>query len=271
MNRKKKISQIKDKPYYDVILYIIITYTITWTILFPLSYYYNTLDVFIRELWHSCGALGPAIAGLLVIYKQEKRLGLGKLKRSLFQYAGIGLLLFSLSPLIILILSIFFEYLFGFFDIYQFIQTNNLVNFSAFLIFIIPSLSYGIFEEIGWRGYLLPALQKKNDAFTSSIIVAIIWWLWHFPLFFYRYDIFFAIFFMLPLMVFGSITFTFLYNQSNGSLILVIIFHVCYDLTTSHQISIIAIILTSILFIFIGIRAIKFYGKATLSRRKTIS
>ncbi|MFE4764218.1 CPBP family intramembrane glutamic endopeptidase [Bacillus mycoides] len=42
----------------------------------------------------------------------------------------------------------------------------------------------GGFEEIGWRGFLQPALQKKNSAFFSTVIVSVIWAIWHWPLWF---------------------------------------------------------------------------------------
>jgi membrane protease YdiL (CAAX protease family) len=36
-------------------------------------------------------------------------------------------------------------------------------------------------EEYGWRGYLLPRLLKKYSVFHSSLILGLIWGLWHFP------------------------------------------------------------------------------------------
>ena len=37
--------------------------------------------------------------------------------------------------------------------------------------------SYG--EEIGWRGFMLPQLNKKYSLFISSVIVGMSWGLWH--------------------------------------------------------------------------------------------
>ncbi|SMO37096.1 CAAX protease self-immunity [Saccharicrinis carchari] len=36
-------------------------------------------------------------------------------------------------------------------------------------------------EEYGWRGFLLPRLMNKFNLFYSSIILGLIWGLWHFP------------------------------------------------------------------------------------------
>ncbi|WP_207114382.1 type II CAAX prenyl endopeptidase Rce1 family protein [Enterococcus hulanensis] len=40
----------------------------------------------------------------------------------------------------------------------------------------------GGLEEVGWRGYLLPQLQERFSSFVSTCITAIIWSIWHLPL-----------------------------------------------------------------------------------------
>jgi membrane protease YdiL (CAAX protease family) len=39
---------------------------------------------------------------------------------------------------------------------------------------------FGFGEELGWRGYLLKALQTKK-MLTASLIIGVVWGLWHFP------------------------------------------------------------------------------------------
>ncbi|MDE3251874.1 MAG: CPBP family intramembrane metalloprotease [Bacteroidota bacterium] len=37
-------------------------------------------------------------------------------------------------------------------------------------------------EEIGWRGFLVPELYKKHGYVKTSLVVGIIWSLWHYPI-----------------------------------------------------------------------------------------
>lgn len=54
----------------------------------------------------------------------------------------------------------------------------------AIIVMIPVMLVGGGLEEAGWRYILQPELEKKYSFTISTIIVSIIWWLWHFPLFY---------------------------------------------------------------------------------------
>ena len=52
-------------------------------------------------------------------------------------------------------------------------------NFFALAIaFGIPA---GIFEEIGWMGFVFPKLNLKYHAFSAAAITGLFWGLWHLP------------------------------------------------------------------------------------------
>ncbi len=82
-------------------------------------------------------------------------------------------------------------------------------------------------EEFGWRGYALPAFQRKFSAFWSSVILGIIWVCWHLPLFFIsgavQHQLPFGLFLLNTIAL--SILFTWVYNNTSGSILMSILLH----------------------------------------------
>lgn len=55
------------------------------------------------------------------------------------------------------------------------------------LIVLIPMMLFGGGnEEVGWRMILQPELEKKFNFHLAIIFTAVIWWLWHLPIFFIK-------------------------------------------------------------------------------------
>ena len=54
----------------------------------------------------------------------------------------------------------------------------------AMIVMIPVMLVGGGLEEAGWRCILQPELEKKYPFTIATIIVSMIWWLWHLPLFY---------------------------------------------------------------------------------------
>lgn len=55
------------------------------------------------------------------------------------------------------------------------------------MLVILPMMLFGGGnEEVGWRMILQPELEKKFGFNIATIFTAIIWWLWHLPIFFIK-------------------------------------------------------------------------------------
>ncbi len=94
-------------------------------------------------------------------------------------------------------------------------------------LFIGAFISSGIGEEFGWRGYVLPRFQAKWNALTSSIILGIIWAVWHIPAFFIpNFPLYQTNFWeWVPLILLSSVVYTWIFNNTKGSVLAVALIH----------------------------------------------
>jgi len=96
---------------------------------------------------------------------------------------------------------------------------------------------YGVGEEVGWRGFLQPHLEKRQSVVTAAGLVSLPWAAWHLPLFgitpSYR---------AMPLVGFlgfaasiwvASWIFAWLQHIGRGSLLILAVFHAWFDIVTT--------------------------------------
>jgi uncharacterized protein len=88
--------------------------------------------------------------------------------------------------------------------------------------FLFDAITNG--EEMGWRGYVLPRLQARTSALAASLILGLIWGFWHLPKYFASGSTGPFGLFMVKMMA-ESVLYTWLYNRTKGSLLLVTILH----------------------------------------------
>jgi membrane protease YdiL (CAAX protease family) len=99
-----------------------------------------------------------------------------------------------------------------------------------FLLFIFPGSAGG--EEIGWRGFALPHLQAVRSALGASVVLGVVWGVWHLPLYLLGADIRPVSLFpaWVLLTVAASVIYTWMYNGTGGSLLIVVLFHAASNL-----------------------------------------
>ena len=173
------------------------------------------------------GGFVPSLLAIFLTWKKEGTAGLRHLGRRIVQ-VNIGWRWYLAAVLVVILATM------GQLVIISLMgQAFDMTLFVAQLGSFLPLLIIGpLSEEIGWRGYALGRLQTRWNALTSSLIVGLVWALWHLPLFMmvgtsqHELGIPF-IGFLVGLMA-SSILYTWLYNNTKQSLWSAILLHWLY-------------------------------------------
>lgn len=215
-------------------VYLILTFGITWICWWLLALFtkngslsYGTPAFMILYL---IGGLAPTYTSFITIALIGEKGDMKKYLRQIFKVKVkiIWYLIALLLPLMIHLLSFFISYLF---DNSIVLSTNVQAWYLIFPTFLTMIIGGGL-EELGWRGIMLPELQKKLNATVSALIIGVVWGLWHLPLFYingvsqYQGDF---LIFVLTTVLF-SFLYTWLYNNSK-SILLCVFFHAMLNAT----------------------------------------
>lgn len=138
---------------------------------------------------------------------------------------------------------------------------------SAFVM----SLLANPWEEVGWRGFALPHLQKQYSALAATLIVGVLWGLWHAPLFFWKGNPM-AEYPFLPWFVgtvAGTFIYTWLYNSAKGSLVPVMLFHITLN-TFGVVIGSVSVLALAFLYVLAALVLTAAFGGKNLSRYERV-
>ncbi len=97
-------------------------------------------------------------------------------------------------------------------------------------LFIFQVLVRGLGEETGWRGFALPHLQRRYPALQASVLLGLVWALWHFHPANLPVLLSYTGFFSALNIVFTTVIFTWLYQHTRGSLLIAGLFHAFLNL-----------------------------------------
>ncbi len=184
---------------------------------------------------------GPAMAGIIVAGWTEKRDGLERLIKPLFHWrVGLQWYLAALFlPALTMLTVVFmFRLIRGEWGLTDFPGWSAIFPWG--ILWIMGILLFQLLfiwgEELGWRGYALPRMQARYGPLAASLILGILWGFWHLPAFYdvrsQQYGI--PIWFFILAIIAYTIQYTWIYNGSGGSVLLMCLFHAAFNATVSY-------------------------------------
>jgi len=213
---------------HSLIAYFLLAYGITWffSILGTPRFVPFQIPPAVVALSSILLHYGPALAAIIVTRIEGGGTAIRRLfgGLSVWRVVAQWYVFILIFPVVIRLLAISVDFLMGgefpVFASSEFAPSG--VN--AVLLFIGILFQAGIAEEIGWRGYALPRLQKRFNPLLSSLMLGVAWGLWHFHPMNWSALAPVGLWYMLTTIPF-TIVFTWVYNNTKGSLLIAVLFH----------------------------------------------
>ncbi len=220
-----------------VLAFFVLTYVYSWlvwapTVTIPVELAPGESDamIWVGVVLMYLGGFGPLVAAAIVV-----KAGGGDLRTWASQLVNWRVRLrwwvvaLGLPIVATVIVSILYIALGGPYDLDS---LTPLLIYPLLLLFTVV-FSGGLNEEPGWRGLALPLLQERYSALASSIVIGIVWAVWHAPLFFAPvaphsgFTLIGQILYF-PAVVVWSILLTWVYNGS-ASVLLAMVLHAGFN------------------------------------------
>ncbi|HRJ58617.1 MAG TPA: type II CAAX endopeptidase family protein [Anaerolineales bacterium] len=177
-------------------------------------------------------AIGPTLSAFLITGLTKGRSGVKVLWKRFWnlnlsiKWLLVTLLIFELLRLAANLIARWID---G--EPYPIVDTSN-PFWMTIPLFFATFVASGMGEEFGWRGYVLPRFQAKWNALTSSIVLGLLWSAWHIPAFIIPnisplYQRNFLEW--LPGMLLGSVLYTWILNNTNGSVLAAALLHAAWN------------------------------------------
>jgi membrane protease YdiL (CAAX protease family) len=222
---------------YPLVSFFVLAYALTWLAWSPwylseagiglLSYNGDRISTYVNVV---ALIVGPTLSAFVVTGATEGREGVGRLLRRIVLWrVGFRWYLIVLVgvPAVMLVSAL--------------IMPGALASFEAsavpstLVLYVVAGLFFlfaggPVFEEIGWRGFALPRLQRLCGPLVGSLILGTLWALWHLPLFLIPHwdtphgsvlDV--ALFVVWAVSL--TIVFTWIFNNTKGSVLMAILAH----------------------------------------------
>jgi len=226
---KRLVAFIPALKRHPVVTYFVLVYALSWACWIPLAIAKTSASSVPFLVVAAVGNAMPSLLGILLTALLSGTTGLaelfgrlGRVREPLTWYAAALLLVPALQ-----LAAVAIPALLG--------AATITIAFSSFTV--LQSAASGLHEELGWRGFALPRMQARRPAFTASLLLGVLWGSWHLPVMIARglpwtaAGLIQAVFFVL-LVTAWAVLFTWVYNNTNGSLFLMVLMHTVLDIAT---------------------------------------
>jgi uncharacterized protein len=225
----------KDRP---LVIYFVLAYAFSWAFMVPVALSAQGLiGIKVPYALYYLASFGPALAAIVVTAFTQGFAGVTSLLKRLLKWrVGFRYYAFAiLAPVGLFVVAVLLNRIVSgaWPDLGRLGEVDYLPYLGVAGVLCLWLLTYGLGEEIGWRGFALPHMQRGRPAALAAVLLGVLWACWHLPAFFFR-DTYMAMglpgfgLFMVS-MCFASVVFAWLYNSTGGSLLLVVLFHACFD------------------------------------------
>lgn len=214
---------------HSLLTYFVLTFGLTWACWIPLATS-NAFNDFGPPspllLFWPLGNIIPSLVGILLTALFGGKNGLGEVFRRL----GRVRVAFTWYAVVLLLVPVL---------LFVAIGVNTLLGgatiayawSSLIALLVLALLVTGLGEELGWRGFALPRLQARQKALPASLLLGVMWGLWHLPLLIADGVVPLTSLGIVNFLIFDltitalAVLFTWVYNNTNGSLFLMVLFH----------------------------------------------
>ncbi|NHJ38855.1 MAG: CPBP family intramembrane metalloprotease [Asgard group archaeon] len=212
-----------------ILLFFVFAFLWTWLLYLPrvlATYDYINLPDWSGLIFGGFATFGPTISAIIVIGIINGSKGIKDLLKKGIKtdFKKIWLIpIFLLLPLTAGIAFGISILIFGFTIGDGYYNWALVIN----VVFIAFFIGGPLGEEFGWRGFILDPLQNKFGSLGASLLLGFIWGVWHLPLHFIADTTqqFIPIWAFVLLQMVMSILYTWLYNNTKGSVLVAILFH----------------------------------------------
>lgn len=224
---------------HPLISFYILAYAISWIIWSPVALSYlpgQAIPENLIAVSLLLGPVGPFIAAVVITGISEGKEQIRNLLRKLILWR-VGWGWYLVAILFFLLLSILLAAVFVAFsteitwDIYPKAVLNYLILSPIDLVVTI-FIGGPLGEELGWRGFAIPRLQKRIDALPASLVHGVLWACWHLPVLgILAAGIPIAIYIVAYIFEITavSVLMSWLLNNTRGSVLLAMIMHSAFN------------------------------------------